>query len=56
MLEIQAQIQGERTPTSQAKVITHKSERSYLSSVTRRTEENGKKVVFLDTSEAETES
>ena len=44
------------TELRKARVITPKSERSYLSSVMRRTEENGRKVVFLDTSEAETES
>ena len=44
------------TESREASVITQKSERSYLSSVMRRTEENGRKVVSLDTSEAETVS
>ena len=40
------------TESKEARVITQKSERSYLSSVLKRTEENGRKVVSLDTSEA----
>lgn len=34
------------TGSKEARVITQRSERSYLSSVTRRTKENGRKVVF----------
>ena len=33
------------TRSREARVITKRLERSYLSSVTRRTEENGRKVV-----------
>ena len=41
------------TGSREARAIT---QRSCLSLVTRRTEENGRKVVFRDTSEVETES
>ena len=43
------------TESREVRVIIQISERSYLLSMMRRTEENGRKVMSLDTSEVETE-